>query len=52
METQRLEDHQKLAQLSATMTDVTNRMRNHAADRKWTTDNAKRIGAMEGQLRD
>ena len=48
METQRLEDHQKLAQLSATMADVTNRMRNHDADRKWAKDNAKRIDAIEG----
>ena len=34
------------------MADVTNRMRNHDADRKWTTDNAKRIDAIEGQVRD
>ena len=42
MEARSLEDRHKLAQLSAIL----------GADRKWTSDNAKRIDAIEGQVRD
>ena len=42
MEVQRLEDRQKLAQLSTTAAD----------NRKWAANDAKRIDKMEGQVRE